>query len=133
MSSNVETVVEPTLTEQAARTQKSLLEALAEKGLQKFVLGTAFWGMGHQLSTLTQSYLIYHLTDSSSYIAYLGASVGVPSVLLAATGGMLADRVPRKFLWMTGSGTAMLAMLMVALLYFTGALQPWHLLIAGVA
>ena len=115
------------------RSQKSLPAALAERGLQRFVLGTASWGTAHQLSTLTQSYLVYDLTASSTYIAYLGASVGVPAVLLAGAGGMLADRVPRKLLWMAGSGIAALAMLIVTALYFADLLQPWHLLVAGIA
>jgi MFS family permease len=99
--------------------------------LQRFVGATVTWGTGHQLVTVSQGYLLFELTESTLWLAALGAAVGIPNIIVAVLGGLLADRVSRTRLLMVGSLIAGLPMLAIAILYAFDALEPWHLLIAG--
>jgi MFS family permease len=110
-----------------------LLAALKNSSLRRFVGATLFWGTGHQLITVSQGYLLFELTDSTLWLAALGASLGIPTVIVAVLGGMLADRVSRTRLLITGSVIAGIPMVGVSVLYMTDALEPWHLLVAGAA
>ena len=110
-----------------------LIESLRDSSLQRFIGATLTWGTGHQLVTVSQGYLLFELTESTLWLAALGAAVGIPNIIVAILGGLLADRVPRTRLLMAGSTIAGLPMLAIALLYAFGALEPWHLLIAGAA
>ena len=110
-----------------------LIGSLRDSSLQRFVGATLMWGTGHQLITVAQGYLLFDLTDSTLWLAALGAAVGIPNIIVAVLGGLLADRVARTRLLMVGSTIAGLPMLAVAILFAVDALEPWHLLIAGAA
>lgn len=108
-----------------------LLGSLRDSALQRFVAATLMWGTGHQLITVSQGYLLFELTESTLWLAALGAAVGIPNVIVAILGGLLADRIPRTRLLKIGACIAGVPMLAVTILLFFDALEPWHLLIAG--
>jgi MFS family permease len=110
-----------------------LMGALRDSSLQRFIGATLTWGTGHQLITVAQGYLLFELTESTLWLAALGAAVGIPNIIVAVLGGLLADRVPRTRLLMAGSTIAGLPMVAIAVLYATDALEPWHLLVVGAA
>lgn len=110
-----------------------LVGLLRDSSLQRFIGATLMWGTGHQLITVSQGYLLFEMTESTLWLAALGAAVGISNVIVAVLGGLLADRVPRTRLLMVGSIIAGLPMLAIAILYALDALEPWHLLIAGTA
>lgn len=129
-----ELVAAPTDTTHGAPARPlSLSAALRVPGLQRFVASTLLWGSGHQLVTVSQSFLLFDLTGSTLYLAALGAAVGIPNVIVAVIGGFLADRIERKHLLIAGSLIAGTPMLIVAILKATDHLEPWHLLVAGSA
>ena len=119
--------------ESSAVRNAGLIDSLRDTSLQRFVGATLVWGTGHQLITVAQGYLLFELTESTLWLAALGAAVGIPNIIVAVLGGLLADRVPRTRLLVVGSTIAGLPILAIAVLYAVGALEPWHLLIAGVA
>lgn len=104
---------------------------LSDWGFRRFLLGVLSWGSAHQLSLLSNSFLVYDLTGSGIWIAYLGAAQAVPQFTMAAVGGVLSDRFPRKVLLALGSTLAGLLMVTLALLSFTDQLQAWHIVLAG--
>ncbi|MCH8230184.1 MAG: MFS transporter [Chloroflexi bacterium] len=110
-----------------------LIASLRDSSLQRFAGATLMWGTGHQLITVAQGYLLFELTESTLWLAALGAAVGVPNIIVAVLGGLLADRVPRTRLLMVGSTIAGLPMLAIAILFALDVLEPWHLLMAGAA
>ncbi len=110
-----------------------ILETSRNSQLRRILSATLLWGSGHQLITVSQGYLLFELTDSTLWLAGLGAAVGIPNVLVAILGGLLADRVSRKRLLMIGAAIAGLPMLSIMVLLMLDALQPWHLLVAGAA
>ncbi|MSQ08870.1 MAG: MFS transporter [Dehalococcoidia bacterium] len=110
-----------------------LTGALVESKFRRYTAGTLIWGSAHQLITLAQGYTLFKLTGSTLYLAALGASVGVMSVIMPAIGGFLNDRMPRKRLLLGGSLAMAVVMAAVTAVYATGHLQPWHLLAVGFA
>ena len=111
--------------------QVGFFDSLRNSSLQKFLSATLFWGTGHQLINVAQGYLLFELTGSTLWLAALGAAVGIPNVFIGVVGGVLADRVPRTRLLKFGAVVAGLPMLMIAVLYTTDVLEPWHIVFAG--
>lgn len=117
----------------SAHQKVGFVDSIRNTPLQRFVTATLLWGTGHQLITVSQGYLLFELTDSTLWLAALGASLGIPTVIVAVLAGVLADRVPRTRLLMIGSLTSGIPMVAVAVLYTVDLLEPWHLLVAGAA
>ncbi|MFP6569680.1 MAG: MFS transporter [Dehalococcoidia bacterium] len=106
---------------------------LRESQFIRFVLSTLTWGTGHMLVFMSHSFLIYDMTGSGLWLAALGASIAIPQFLFAAVGGVLADRMPRRFMLIFGSAIGAITMLILAVIAFVDALEPWHIVGAGVA
>ena len=103
-----------------------LFGTLANSQLRRFLAATTLWGTGHQLITVSQGYLLFDLTDSTLWLAALGGAVGVPNIIVAILGGILADRIPRKRILMIGAAVAGVPMLSITILLTVDALEPWH-------
>jgi MFS family permease len=110
-----------------------LPNVLRQSQFIRFVLSTLTWGTGHMLVFMSHSFLIYDMTGSGLWLAALGASIAIPQFLFAAVGGVLADRMPRRVILISGSVIAAVTMLILAVIAFAGALEPWHIVGAGVA
>ena len=108
-------------------------DALRNPGLRRFSTGTLAWGTAHQMVTASQGFVLFEMTDSTLWIAWLGAAVGIPNVIAAIIGGVLSDRLQRRTLLMLGSAIVALPMIAIAVLYAADALEPWHILVAGSA
>ena len=93
-----------------------------------------FWGQmislfGTWMQTTAQGFLVYQLTHSSAYLGYVGFASGVPSWLFMMYGGVVADRVSRRKLLIITQSIMMVLAFVLAALVFTGAVQPWHILL----
>jgi len=82
---------------------------------------------------MSNSFLIYDITGSGLWLAALGASLAVPQFIFAGVGGVLADRVPRRIMLISGSVIGAVTMSILAVLGFTDTLEPWHIVASGVA
>lgn len=87
--------------------------------------------MGTWMQNVAQSWLIYKLTGNNAlYLGWLGLSFALPMVLVPPLGGAVADRVDRiRLLYITQTASALLAVLL-AILTWSGAVRPVHILIA---
>ena len=84
---------------------------------------------GTWMQTTAQGYLVFQLTNSPSYLGYVAFASGVPTWLFMLYGGVIADRMSRRTL-MIITQTAMLVLAFIlALLTFTGRVQPWHIVV----
>ena len=84
---------------------------------------------GTWMQTTAQGYLVFQLTNSPSYLGYVAFASGVPTWLFMLYGGVIADRMSRRTL-MIITQTAMLVLAFIlALLAFTGRVQPWHIVV----
>jgi len=90
------------------------------------VTGTTLTGFGLQV-------WVYLETGSVTRLALVSLAFALPSVLLSPVAGALVDRWDRRLTMLGADLLAGAATLVIALLYFTGYLEVWHLyLLAGV-
>jgi predicted MFS family arabinose efflux permease len=75
---------------------------------------------------VTQSLLVYRLTDSAAILGVLALASAVPQVLLFLVGGTMADRFPKKRLIQIGQLAAGTMALVVAIALSTGYLSREH-------
>ncbi|MBT3941143.1 MAG: MFS transporter [Chloroflexi bacterium] len=97
------------------------------------MLVTLTWSTGHMLVLISNSFLIYDMTGSGLWLAALGASLAIPQFIFAGVGGVLADRLPRRVMLVSGSVIGAATMVILAALSFADLLEPWHIVAAGVS
>lgn len=84
---------------------------------------------GSWTQTAAQGYLLYEMTQSAAFLGYLGFANGAPTWLFTLYAGVIADRMPRRTLLMIIQGAFMIFALVTAWLIFSGAIEPWHILV----
>lgn len=85
--------------------------------------------VGTWMQNTAQGYLVYTLTGSAAFLGYVGFVSGLPSWLFMLYGGVVADRVPRRVMLIATQVVMMVLAFILAALVFTGAIQPWQILI----
>lgn len=100
-----------------------------------------FGGMlGQMLSMnmqmLARSLLIYRLTGSTAILGATSFANAIPMLALSLFGGVIADRVQKKYVLLIGQGASALISLFVALTLTTGYMSPenegsWWVLVAA--
>jgi MFS family permease len=108
--------------------------ALRHRNFTLIWSGLLVSNMGTWMQNVAQSWLIYKLTGNDPlYLGWLGLSFALPMIILPPVGGAVADRVDRiKLLYITQTCSLLLALLL-ALLTWAGAIQPWHIMLATFA
>ena len=84
------------------------------------VTGTALTGFGLQI-------WIYLETGSVTRLALVSLAYSLPAVLLSPFAGVLADRLDRRLAMLAADVLAGLSTLAIAVLYFNGSLELWHI------
>ncbi len=84
---------------------------------------------GTWMQMTAQGYLVYDLTRSAAYLGYVAFASGLPTWVFMLYGGVVADRLPRRRLLVITQAGMMLLAVVLAVLTFTGAVQPWHIVI----
>jgi len=113
-----------------ASTTRTRYPALYHRNFTLIWSGLLVSNMGTWMQNVAQSWLIYKLTGNSPlYLGWLGLAFAIPMVIMPPLGGALADRVDRiKLLYVTQTCSLLLAALL-AVLAWSGAIQPWHILL----
>lgn len=108
--------------------------ALRHRNFTLIWSGLLVSNMGTWMQNVAQSWLIYKLTgDDPWYLGLLGLSFAVPMIVVPPLGGVVVDRVDRiKLLYITQIGSLLLAALL-AILTWSGLVQPWHILLTTFA
>ncbi|HWQ21813.1 MAG TPA: MFS transporter [Clostridia bacterium] len=84
---------------------------------------------GTWMQMTAQGYLAYQLTRSAAFLGYVAFANGLPVWLFMLYAGSVADRVPRKTLMLYTQSVMMVLAFILAVLTFTGAVRPWHILV----
>jgi MFS family permease len=102
--------------------------ALRHRNYRLYFFGQLVSLMGTWVQTTALGWLAYQYTGESKWPALIQVAQILPTFLLGAWGGMLADRVPKRTL-IFGTQTAyMLLAFLLAGLDFAGVLTPWQML-----
>jgi MFS family permease len=85
--------------------------------------------MGTWMQSTAQGYLIYQLTNSTTYLGLVVFIGGIPTWLFTLFGGVVADRIPRRTLMVITQTSMMILAFILGALVFANAVQPWHILV----
>ncbi len=105
------------------------LRSLAHRNLRLFFAGQCVSLVGSWMQSVAQGWLVYRLTRSSEMLGLIGFLSQIPVFLFGIWAGSLADRFPRRRVVIATQANALLQATLLAVLTFTGAVRPWHLLV----
>ena len=86
----------------------------------------AFW-----MDQVSRGWLIYELTDSALQLGLVRGVQAIPTLFLSPVAGSTADRYSRKMQILVAQIVDGLMLGALAVLIFTGRIQPWHVYVTA--
>jgi MFS family permease len=102
-------------------------QVLKQRDFGLFWASLLFSAVGSQISTVAIAWQIYEITNSPFQLGLAGLFRALPVMLLSIPGGVVADRMDRRWLLIITQGLAALLALALALLSHFGQVQVWHI------
>jgi MFS transporter, DHA3 family, macrolide efflux protein len=84
---------------------------------------------GDSLDSIAYGWMVYELTGSKLLLGSLFAVNAIPNIVMGPFCGVLADRLNKRILILTGFIGRGITVSLTALLFMTGYLMPWHLFV----
>ena len=85
-------------------------DALSVPNFRYFTASSVFLSAAMNMQQLANGWYAYHLTGSTAVLGLTLLAQAIPQTVLSMFGGVLSDRVPRRYLMMTAfTGYALLA------------------------
>lgn len=106
--------------------------ALKSKNFKLFFIGQIVSLLGTFIQQIALGWLIYSLTNSAVYLGVIGFAGQIPALILTPIAGVYADRMNRRKVLIAAQTVAMFMALLMALLYFTGLIQVWHIIVIAI-
>lgn len=101
--------------------------SLKELEFRNLWLGMLPGTMAMQMGMITNGYLAYDLTGSAAAIGLVTLGFGVPMLLFALIGGVVADRVSKRRILMLTQMTIGLCAATLAFLVLSDLIRIWHM------
>ncbi len=108
-----------------------LYPALGVRAYRQLWLGMLPATLAWQMNIVVTGYAAFQLSGSATALGLTSSAQGLPMLLLALIGGVVADRLPRRTILMCTQSLLGLSNLMVSVLALSHLLQVWHLVIFG--
>ncbi len=86
---------------------------------------------GYFVANVAESWYIYEQTGSESLLGLTAFLNGLPILLFSVLGGVLADRMDRRYLLICSQILQMTASFALAALFFADSVEVWHILAAA--
>jgi MFS family permease len=116
---------------------KMTLRAMRYRNYRLYFGGQGISLTGSWIQQVAMGWLVYRLTHSAFHLGLVAFFAQVPVFFLSPLAGVLADRWNRLRIMLVAQTLAMIQAFVLAILMFTHAIAPWHLLplafILGVA
>ncbi|HET8708910.1 MAG TPA: MFS transporter [Candidatus Saccharimonadales bacterium] len=110
----------------------STFSSLKIRNYRLYFIGQGISRAGTWVQTIAQTWLIFQLTGSGTYIGLLTAVQFIPILVLGPLGGLVADRFPKlRLLYMTQIASMVLAFAMAALV-LSGIVQVWMVFVVAI-
>lgn len=106
--------------------------ALKSKNFKLFFIGQIVSLLGTFIQQIALGWLIYTLTNSAVYLGVIGFASQIPALILTPIAGVYADRMNRRKVLIAAQTVAMFMALLMAVLYFTGLIQVWHIIVIAI-
>ncbi|MFW6029824.1 MAG: MFS transporter [Halanaerobiales bacterium] len=95
----------------------------------KVWLGRLISRLGDSIDSIAFMWMIYELTGSSILMGTIMAVNFIPNVIFGLFSGVFVDRWKKKPVMISGDLGRGICVTLIALLYVTGKIEPWHLFI----
>ena len=109
---------------QAGRTT---FAALAVPNYRRFISGQSVSLIGTWMQMTAQSWLVFHLSHSSTILGVVVALQTLPVLVLGPYGGVIADRVDKRHLMVILQSVMGLQALALGVLSVTGTIRVWEI------
>src|SRR5215207_3725811 len=109
------------------------LAALRHRNFRYFYTALVITSLGSTLVRTTLLFHVYQLTGSPLHLGFVGLASGVPTIVLALLGGVIADRTDRQRLLVVTQVVFGVLGLAAAALAAAGAIDVWHLYAVALA
>jgi MFS family permease len=111
------------------RRRPSTFSSLRTRNFRLFASGQVVSNTGTWMQRIAQDWLVLSLTGSATAVGITTALQFAPTLMFGLTGGLLADRYPkRRILLATQVGMATMGATLAALT-LTGRVQVWHVFV----
>ncbi|MBF0480341.1 MAG: MFS transporter [Desulfovibrionaceae bacterium] len=108
---------------------KALARSFQHRDYRLFFTGQFISLVGTWMQQVAQSWLVYRLTGSSLSLGLVGFAGQFPVFLLSVFGGVMADRLNRRFVLVGTQVAAMLQAAVLAGLTLAGSVQVWEVVV----
>jgi len=108
-----------------------VFSSLSISGYRYYWFGLLFQLGAMQMQLMARGYLAYELTGLASRVGYVAASGAITALLFSMLGGVLADKMDKKFLIQIGQAIAFLLAIIVGMLISFEVITWTHLVIAS--
>lgn len=97
-----------------------------------FFAGQGISLIGTWMQRIAMPWLVYHMTGSVVLLGVVSFAGQIPTFIIAPFAGVLTDRWNRYYVLIASQVLAMLQALAFTLLYYSGTLQIWHIIVLSV-
>lgn len=104
---------------------------MRHRDFRLFMMGQLITQTGMWMQSVAQAWLVLQLSGSSLKLGIVSAAQTLPVLILSIVAGVVADRLPRRWVVMATQTTMMLCALALAFLTGTGVVQYWHVLVVA--
>jgi len=106
--------------------------ALAEPLYRRLMIGGTFTFLAMQMSVIARGWLAFDLTGTNTALGGVLIGFGLSSIVAIPTGGVLADRFPKRTILLVASAVQTLVSLALAIAVATDVIAYWMLIVASV-
>jgi MFS family permease len=111
---------------------KIIFRSLQYRNYRLFFGGQGISLIGTWIQRIAMPWLVYRLTGSAFLLGLVGFAGQIPAFLLAPFAGVLTDRWNRYHILIATQILAMIQALVLAFLFFIGAIELWHIIVLSI-
>ena len=102
------------------------------RNFRLFFGGQSISLIGTWIQRIATPWLVYHLTGSALLLGVVGFAGQIPTFIIAPFAGVLTDRWNKYYILIGTQIAAMLQAFILAILYLSGHIQVWHIVVLSV-
>lgn len=115
------------------RLKPAASEFIGDAQFRALVLSQAIFDLGIFMRGTANSWVVLELTGSQLWIGLVAGVRTIPIMGFAFAGGAIADRFARRTLMIAGGFLIASASAIVAVLFQSNTIEPWHLVVMSIA
>jgi MFS family permease len=109
-----------------------IFRSLRYRNFRLFFAGQSLSLIGTWIQLTAMPWLVYHVSGSVVLLGVIGFAGQIPALLLSPFSGVLTDRWNRYRILVVTQILSMLQALLLAVFFFTGVLEIWHIALLSV-